>query len=79
MARVILCLPLLMIGCATIPVEYTASNYIRYTGEAAIGDFSYVPAGNGRVRANQIQNTALGSIYPGFPIWKREPWIGFFD
>ncbi|SLM49944.1 conserved exported protein of unknown function [Nitrospira japonica] len=51
-------------GCAaTIPVNYTAQNFARYEGRANVGSFQYVPANTGKVAPNQIQSTAIGSIY----------------
>lgn len=55
---------LLLAGCAgTIPVHYQPQNYVRYKGKASIGKFGYQPAQDGKVQPNQIQNTALGSIF----------------
>ena len=55
---------LLLYGCAaTIPVSYIAQNFVRSEGRASIGHFTYEPADQGKVKANQIQNTAIGSIY----------------
>lgn len=51
-------------GCAaTIPVTYTAQNFERYQGRASIGTFTYVPADHGKVKPNQIQNTAAGDAF----------------
>ena len=51
-------------GCAgTIPVSYTAQNFVRYQGRAAIGPFTYAPADQHKVQPNQIQNTAIGTVY----------------
>lgn len=56
-------------GCAgTIPVTYTPQNFVRYHGEADIGHFSYKPAEQGKVKPNQLQNTAVGSVYIGVNI-----------
>lgn len=54
-------------GCSgTIPVNYTPQNYVRCTGAAEIGEFSYSPYEKGIVgKPNQIQNTAVGSVYLG--------------
>lgn len=55
---------LFLAGCAgTIPVDYEPHNFVRYEGGASIGKFTYKPAQTGDVAPNQIQNTALGSIY----------------
>lgn len=52
----------------TIPVNYSAQNFVRYKGAVDIGPFDYAPTRiserEGRpVAANQLQNTAVGSIY----------------
>ncbi len=55
-------------GCAspTIPVTYSAQNVTRLKGELSIGDFTYRPAVEKKVKPNQVQNTApLGQIYIG--------------
>jgi len=55
---------LFLTGCSfTIPVNYSAQNYVRYEGRTAIGRFTYVPADTGTVAANQIQSTAIGGIF----------------
>jgi hypothetical protein len=58
---------LFLSGCAgTIPVNYQPQNFIRCTGAVGIGEFEYQPYKVGTVgKPNQIQNTALGSIYIG--------------
>ncbi|HTH48748.1 MAG TPA: integrase [Candidatus Limnocylindria bacterium] len=54
----------LLTGCAaTIPVTYAPQNFVRFQGSADIGTFTYVPASQGKVKANQLQNTAVGSIF----------------
>lgn len=54
----------LFCGCAgTIPVTYTAQNFERYQSRAAIGPFTYAPADQGKVKPNQLQNTALSVVY----------------
>lgn len=88
----------LLTGCAgTIPVTYSAQNFVRYVGKADIGNFTYIPAdvdivgganaisdvkryrnlkrgetppprGLAKVAPNQLQNTAVGSIYVGVNI-----------
>jgi hypothetical protein len=51
-------------GCAgTLPVAYQPQNFVRYEGQADVGQFTYVPAKNGNVAPNQIENTAVGSVY----------------
>lgn len=51
-------------GCSgTIPVNYSARNFVRYEGRTDIGHFAYAPADAGKVAPNQIQNTALSRIF----------------
>jgi hypothetical protein len=53
-------------GCSTavtIPVNYSPQNFARYEGRTDIGQFEYAPASAGKVAPNQIQNTAIGSIF----------------
>ena len=51
-------------GCAeTIPITYTPQNYVRYQGQVDIGQFTYEPSTQGEVKPNQLQNTAIGSVY----------------
>lgn len=52
-------------GCAiTIPTQYTPNTHTEVgSGEVAVGDFDYAPAERGEVDPNQIQNTAIGSVY----------------
>lgn len=58
------CVLLLLGGCSgTIPVNYTPHNIVRYHGSVNMGEFTYAPATSGKVKANQVQNTAVGSIY----------------
>jgi hypothetical protein len=54
---------LLLAGCAgTIPVNYSPQNFARYEGRADVGPFGYAPADTGKVKPNQIQSTAMGTI-----------------
>lgn len=58
------CALLLLGGCSgTIPVNYTPHNIVRYHGSINMGKFTYAPADSGKVKPNQVQNTAAGSIY----------------
>jgi len=54
-------------GCAgTIPVTpYTPQNGMRYDYRNSVdmAAFTYIPALSGRVRENQIENTAAGNFY----------------
>jgi len=57
---------ILIYGCAgTLPVTYVPQNFARYQGRVDIGHFTYEAADQGKVKPNQIQNTALGQIYIG--------------
>ncbi|MGE9296858.1 MAG: hypothetical protein ACQKBV_11275 [Puniceicoccales bacterium] len=50
-------------GCATDhPLNYTPSSIMSATGSVSVGDFAYLPAEKGEVDANQIRNTAIGSV-----------------
>jgi hypothetical protein len=55
----------LLVACsATIPITYQPQSFMKIgKGEYAIGNFHYFPADEGRVKSNEIKNTALGSIY----------------
>lgn len=55
----------LMTGCAaTLPTNsYTPQNIVRVEGSIAVENFHYLPAEQGKVKANQIENTAVGSMY----------------
>ena len=53
----------LLVGCGTLPVsQYVPQNYTRYSGSVELGAFTYLPATEGKVRSNQVQNTAVGQI-----------------
>lgn len=62
-------LTLMASGCAgTIPTDtYIPQNYVRYENqnEVDMGVFTYIPLTNTKLKLkpNQVQNTALGSIY----------------
>ncbi|WP_373777638.1 integrase [Glaesserella sp.] len=53
-------------GCVNMPVaSYTPQDYsnnIKYDGSANVGQFSYAAFEQGRVKSNQVENTALGSL-----------------
>ncbi|MDG6882165.1 Uncharacterised protein [Phocoenobacter uteri] len=55
------------VGCARLPVASYTPQYegitTKINGQANIGVFSYIPFEQGRVRSNQIENTAVGNIY----------------
>ena len=53
-------------GCAVqLPTNsYTPQNYVRTTGKADMGNFTYVPYLEGKLKKpNQIQNTAAGQMF----------------
>ena len=55
---------LFLTGCSgTIPVNYSAQNFVRYEGRTDVGHFGYAPANAGKVAPNQIQNTGIGGIF----------------
>lgn len=57
---------LLLAGCATIlPLNYSPSSKLSASGSVAVTEFRYLPALNGRVKSNQIGNTALDGLYFG--------------
>ncbi|AGO16003.1 hypothetical protein [Glaesserella parasuis] len=48
----------------TLPVSsYIPQNYTRFEGTANIGEFTYQPYLQGKVKSNQMQSTAAGQIY----------------
>ena len=56
---------LICTGCANAPatVHYVPSSAMSIVGEIKIGDFKYSPGENNKkIKANQIRNTALGTI-----------------
>lgn len=55
---------LFLSGCvSTIPMHYAPSSVLSASGNVSVEPFSYGPAINGKVKPNQIRNTALGNIY----------------
>jgi uncharacterized lipoprotein len=51
-------------GCVTtLPVNYAPSSTMTVTGTVGVTDFSYLPATSGKVKPNQIRNTAMGNAY----------------
>lgn len=57
---------LILANCSTtVPASYTPQSFTEIgDGQIAIGEFSYAPMESG-IAANQLQNTAVGSIYIG--------------
>lgn len=57
-------MPIAMAGCSgTIPSHYTPSNYVKVSGRAGIGDFTYRAELEGKAAPNQLENTAAGTVY----------------
>lgn len=57
---------LLFLGACsgTIPANYQPQSFMKIgSGEAGMGEFRYLPSDEGKVKSNQIKNTALGSIF----------------
>ena len=53
---------LFLVGCSTtVPVNYVPSPIMKGTGKVDVGDFTYEPADQGKVKQNQYQQ-ATGSI-----------------
>lgn len=56
-------------GCAgPIVLNYAPSSTMAVKGTEKVGTFDYAPAKSGRVKANQIRNTAIGNIFVEKPI-----------
>ncbi len=54
---------LLLSGCAgTVPVNYAPSSSLSASGSIEVTDFKYMPAVNGKMKPNQVRNTALGTV-----------------
>jgi len=51
-------------GCATpnLTLNYAPSSTMTVEGEMNVGSFRYLPGENGKVKPNQIRNTAFGSV-----------------
>lgn len=56
---------LALAGCAPAPIvlNYAPSSTMTVQGNESVAGFAYVPAANGKVKANQIRNTAIGNVY----------------
>ncbi|MCL1635977.1 hypothetical protein M2650_15240 [Luteimonas sp. SX5] len=51
-------------GCASnIPLNYAPSSVMSAEGALTVTDFRYLPAISGKVKPNQIRNTAIGNAY----------------
>jgi uncharacterized lipoprotein len=55
---------LVMTGCSTAPVvlNYSPSSTMSVSGTEKVGTFDYTPAKGGKIKPNQIRNTAMGNI-----------------
>jgi uncharacterized lipoprotein len=49
-------------GCAPISLNYSPSSAMTASGSFSVSDFKYMPAIEGKVKPDQIKNTALGSF-----------------
>lgn len=59
-------LSLFLFGCSTtVPVNYIPSPIMKGSGKVDVGDFSYEPADQGKVKQNQYQQAtgSIGSMY----------------
>lgn len=64
-------LVLVLTACSgTVPVQYIPQTMIKAEGSAEVGEFTYEPSVAGQVRSNQVQNTAIGSIYIAIDVAK---------
>lgn len=61
----------LLAACATpVTVTYSPTSTMSLHGSETVGNFEYAPAKQGKLKDNQIQNTAIGSIYIDNPVAK---------
>src|SRR5262245_46482829 len=50
-------------ACAgTVPVNYAPSSTLTAKGSLEVTAFKYMPAINGKMKPNQVRNTALGNV-----------------
>lgn len=51
-------------GCTTPPLtmNYAPSSVLSASGNVSVGNFTYTPAQGGKIKPNQIRNTALGTV-----------------
>lgn len=56
---------LTLVGCAPAPIvlNYAPSSTMTVQGAESVAGFDYLPAANGKVKPNQIRNTAIGNVY----------------
>lgn len=59
-------------GCASAPIvlNYAPSSTMTVKGIEQVGTFDYVPAHAGKIKPNQIRNTAMGNILLDKPVDK---------
>jgi uncharacterized lipoprotein len=52
-------------GCGTnkLPLNYAPTSVLTASGEARVDQFDYAPARGGKIKSNQIRNTAIGNLY----------------
>jgi uncharacterized lipoprotein len=66
MSRLLPVLALLVLqGCSTAPMvlNYAPSSTMSVKGSEEVGGFEYLPGEGGKVKPNQIRNTAIGNFY----------------
>lgn len=51
-----------LVGCAPVSLNYAPSSAMTASGSFYVSDFKYMPAIEGKVKPDQIRNTALGSL-----------------
>jgi len=51
-------------GCSTPPItlNYAPSSVLTASGNVSVQPFTYLPAQGGKIKPNQIRNTAMGSV-----------------
>lgn len=56
---------LALVGCAPAPIvlNYAPSSTMTVKGNETVGEFAYLPGASGKVKMNQIRNTAIGNFY----------------
>ncbi len=52
-------------GCGTnkLPLNYAPTSVLTASGETKVDPFEYAPARGGKIKSNQIRNTAMGNVY----------------
>lgn len=56
---------LALAGCSHAPIvlNYAPSSTMTVKGSETVGSFDYLPSASGKVKPNQIRNTAIGNFY----------------